>query len=379
MAKQKYIIQGLDAKESFLQEIKQILVNNSFSDVWILTAYLKPVAIENLSAEIKKSKAQIHFVVGINNGVTSFQALNQLVELNAELYTVDTAKVGSIFHVKELLAYGDKSALIICGSANITPGGIANNIEAGLVLELDLSDEGDHELYRQAKDAIDVLVSNYPFNITRQNKSSIKQLFDCGQVEDDDNTRPVSLRTTRSKQSALPAFPLRTVTLKREKKQKAQRIRKLTAKNAGIITFSEYEHVWQSNPLAKSNIGISDSPNTHPKNEMGFGRGKWTRSFDPKVYFKEDVFGNLQWTRNQLGDYTANAEFSFIICGIDYGKYTLSLLHKRKGMEAENQNNYLTSIRWGEAIGIIKNRSLIGRTLNLYKATDGNFFLIDIN
>lgn len=48
-------------------------------------------------------------------------------------------------------------------------------------------------------------------------------------------------------------------------------------------------------------------------------------------------------------------------------------------MEAENQNNYLTSVRWGDASEFVRNKNLIGRTLRLYKSIDGTHFLIDID
>ena len=81
MGQQKYIIQGLDADVSFLKEIKELLFNGNFSDIWFLTAYLKSDAIYNLSIEIRKSTAKVHFIAGIGNGVTSHQALKELLNL----------------------------------------------------------------------------------------------------------------------------------------------------------------------------------------------------------------------------------------------------------------------------------------------------------
>ena len=41
MGQQRYIIQGLDANVSFLQEIKALLLNENFTDIWFLTAYCR--------------------------------------------------------------------------------------------------------------------------------------------------------------------------------------------------------------------------------------------------------------------------------------------------------------------------------------------------
>ena len=154
MAQQKYILQGLDKSVAFLKEIIDLLKDADFTDIWFLSAYLKENAIYNLTSSIKKSGANIHFLVGVGNGVTSYQALKALLDLGVEVYTFDTARIGSIFHVKEILACGDSCAKMVCGSANITPGGLANNIEAGVIVTLNLTDNQDRNFFDDAITAI---------------------------------------------------------------------------------------------------------------------------------------------------------------------------------------------------------------------------------
>lgn len=67
-----------------------------------------------------------------------------------------------------------------------------------------------------------------------------------------------------------------------------------------------------------------------------------------------------------------------IICGINYGEYELTILHKRKGMVAYRQKNYVTSIRWGEVSYLLKNENLLGRELMIYKTHDKEHYVIDI-
>ena len=67
-----------------------------------------------------------------------------------------------------------------------------------------------------------------------------------------------------------------------------------------------------------------------------------------------------------------------IICGINYGEYKLRILHKRKGMVAYQQNNYVTSIRWGDVSYLLKNENLLGRELVIYKTSDKERYVIDI-
>lgn len=380
MGQQRYIIQGLDENVSFLQEIEALFLNGNFSDIWFLTAYLKSDAIYNLSTEIRKSKAKVHFIVGIGNGVTSYQALKELLKLRVELYTVDTAKIGSIFHVKEVLALGNNLACIICGSANITPGGLSRNIEAGVVSTFDLTKEEDNTAFQQAMNIVNALITSYPEHIKKRSIDDIDKLFEYGRVEDENRiTTSTATKATSKHSITAKPFPLRTVKLKTRKKDVLKKAITTIKDDSNNISVIEYKQVWQSRPLSKSNIGVTDNPNTHAKGEMGLGKGKWTGNFNPQQYFRDEVFGDLEWHQNDLGDTVAEGIFKLHICGTDHGNFKLTLLHKRKGMEAENQNNYLTSVRWGDASEFVRNKNLIGRTLRLYKSIDGTHFLIDID
>lgn len=171
---------------------------------------------------------------------------------------------------------------------------------------------------------------------------------------------------------------MQSVELKTRKKNVLDKVITVTNNDDQNISVFEYKQVWQSKPLAKSNIGVTDNPNTHAKGEMGLGKGKWSGDFNPQQYFRNEVFESLEWKSNELGDTVVEGIFKLHICGTDHGDFKLTLLHKRKGMEAENQNNYLTNVRWGDASEYIRNKNLIGRTLKLYKSIDGKHFLIEI-
>lgn len=128
------------------------------------------------------------------------------------------------------------------------------------------------------------------------------------------------------------------------------------------ITVEETcEEVWRSNKLTKSHLGIVKS-GTKPKVEMSLVKGQY-RQIDQLTYFRNVVFGALDWINNEKGDEIATAYFTIIISGINYGEYELKVLHKRKGMKAYTQDNYVTSIKWGTASYLLKNENLLGREL----------------
>lgn len=128
MADFKYIMQGFQKDINFFDEIKEVLETEDYTSIWILTAFVNERAICNLMPSIKKSKADISFIIGIRNNVSTYQALKCLINMKVSVFVFDTARIESIFHAKVIVGSGTNSAKVICGSANITTGGLANNI-----------------------------------------------------------------------------------------------------------------------------------------------------------------------------------------------------------------------------------------------------------
>lgn len=106
MADLKYIMQGFQEDINFFDEIKEVLEKDDFTSVWILTAFINEHAIYNLMPSIKKSKADISFIIGIRNNVSTYQALECLINTNVSVFVFDTARVEFIFHAKVVAGSG---------------------------------------------------------------------------------------------------------------------------------------------------------------------------------------------------------------------------------------------------------------------------------
>ena len=179
----------------------------------------------------------------------------------------------------------------------------------------------------------------------------------------------------KQEKSIVSRFPLvnkKLLSFGKKQKQTNAILRKLDQ----VIVEEVCEEVWKSNKLTKSHLGIVKK-GTHAKGEMSLGKGQY-RQIDQFTYFRDTVFRDLDWKNNKSGDEIANAYFTMIICGINYGEYKLRILHKRKGMVAYQQNNYVTSIRWGDVSHLLKNENLLGRELVIYKTSDKERYVIDI-
>ena len=349
MADLKYIMQGFQEDINFFDEIKEVLEKDDFTSVWILTAFINERAIYNLMPSIKKSKADISFIIGIRNNVSTYQALECLININVSVFVFDTARVESIFHAKVVAGSGLTTAKIICGSANITTGGLANNIEAGIISKLNLECEADKKFWTEVKEYIDNIIYNYPKNVKKISEESENQRRLRSNFSGEDKEK--------QEKSIVSRFPLankKLLNLGKKQKQTNAILRKLNQ-----ITVEETcEEVWRSNKLTKSHLGIVKS-GMKPKVEMSLVKGQY-RQIDQLTYFRNVVFGALDWINNEKGDELATAYFTIIISGINYGEYELKVLHKRKGMKVYTQDNYVTSIKWGTASYLLKMKICLG-------------------
>lgn len=380
MADLKYIMQGFEEKVNFCDEIIALLADYKYKEVYILTAFINDAAVYNLEKALKSTEAKLVFVIGIRNGVTTVQALRRLFELNVEIYTFDTARSDSIFHVKTVWGKGDDEAKIICGSANITTGGLANNIEAGIVLDLSFEEVCDRKLSEEIDGYIEKIIDDYPENVKAIiQMEEIEKLSDQGLLTDEKRKVKRTVGDSRQKDNCSTVITSRFPLVKRKMKfpsSKGKQLEAIYRKINNITIEDRCTEVWRSKKLKKTHLGITNK-NTHPKGEMSLGKGKY-KEIDQYTYFREKVFGDLKWKINKNGDEISKANFTLIISGINYGVFELEILHKRRGMIAYKQENYVTSIRWGECSRIIRNKALLDKQFVLLKSQKQGDFVIDI-
>jgi hypothetical protein len=103
-------------------------------------------------------------------------------------------------------------------------------------------------------------------------------------------------------------------------------------------------------------------------------------TIDQTTYFRNDVFGNLQWQRWRVkppSERTA-VGFDITVLGAHWGVHRLNVSHKPSG-EA-GQSNYTSSLHWKPLGARIKAANLTGHTLTLYRPAPGTQepFFIDI-
>ncbi|MGE4267058.1 MAG: hypothetical protein AB7F25_06455 [Deferribacterales bacterium] len=132
------------------------------------------------------------------------------------------------------------------------------------------------------------------------------------------------------------------------------------------------KEVWIKTNLPEGDLQLLTSCNASGVlrlTQSGYG-------IDQTTYFRNTVFRNLAW-RAIDGKEMARAKFKIFIHGNDRGTFTLEISYKPSW--ESGQNNYTTGLHWGDAVNVIQDHSLIGRTLTLYEVNNEPYdYLIDI-
>ena len=121
----------------------------------VAVAWLRRSGLDRLARTLRQVRSQgglLRFTVGIDKGSTSRQALHEALALTPDVYVIHDERAHVTFHPKLFCAQGAGRAWLLVGSHNLTGGGTASNLEAGLRLRLDLEDQADRAVLQQVRD-----------------------------------------------------------------------------------------------------------------------------------------------------------------------------------------------------------------------------------
>ena len=378
MAKARFLLQAA-TNEHHSKVIKEVF-SKAPDRLLISVAFAKSQGVSIIKQALEKSEGKSTVFVGIRNGITSFQALEMILETGAKLYVVDTGSHTTIFHPKMYLARFEKSVTVIIGSANLTLGGLCNNIEASSLLELDLSSTDDNRFVDQAESAFDYLVTTYPDHVLHiKSKEDIESILEGGRIIDetvaanDKNSIP-----PKENVDIRPLMKLFQTSLRDEGDQVGvdRHLR------VGKPNPHDYRLVWQSNKLTKRDLNIPTGKNTNPTGSMLWKKGRM-EGIDQRHYFRDQVFANMDWSVDASKPHyeRAHIHVHIVIKGEYKGAFNLRISHNMdKESESYKQNNSMTHVSWGEAKSLVAQSNLLGLTMTLYrKDSTPPEFMIEID
>ncbi|WP_407481130.1 hypothetical protein [Acinetobacter baumannii] len=404
MLSPKIFFQRLDGAD-FVTELAQASIN--YQEGMVSVAFARKNGADILCNNILNNK-KVLFFIGINNGVTSKQALEYLIDQNVhqDIYLVNTGTSQQIFHPKVFCFYdvASKQGVLSLGSSNLTSGGFEKNIEANILLYIDST---NWDLI----DTIDINLNSIKADcIHLKSKTQLDDLLKDGFLEDETKKTFVEARssvTQNSGSSKIPKITLKTVIKSQTASPSTPATTGTTASpstpattgttaspstpvttgamasasTAGFIIPPQYQQVWKSKELTQRDLCIPKGQNTHQTGSMLWKKGE--SNLDQLHEFYSLIFSNLNWYPKKNSQHLLKAEgnFKIYIYTAYQGQYSLTLTHNTDTKSRSyQQKNSMTSISWGAAKSIIASSAYLGKHMYLYKSsvqTDPFILMID--
>ncbi|MGD0860446.1 MAG: hypothetical protein ABR912_14170 [Terracidiphilus sp.] len=385
MAELDFILQAVTTA-NHAKALQALLALPDPTEVLVSVAFVREPGLDALEAAIKPVAVKARFFIGIRNDITSIQAVKRLLAMKVKLYAVDTGSRGTLFHPKLYLAASGRKATAIIGSANLTFGGLHNNIEVSTRVNLDLSSAADKKFLEDVTNAFAEMLKNHPRHVFLiKDDQHAGELFSSGRLADENLTPAPSFTSSvrKGERDDLPPMKLNRVF----RSGIAGAIPKPLAKplKSGLTAVAQPASsanylVWESKPLERRDLTIPTASGTHETGSVNLDKGLLPKAVDHRSYFRDEVFSHLVWTPRSKTVDEAHAKFQLIISGIGYGEFNLNIRHTKTKDKSYKQRNALTRLSWGPARQYIARPDLIGRTLALYcDAIDPTRFTIEID
>lgn len=391
----RLVFQGLTAK-THAAELTELFSVPAVQSSLFSVAFVNQSGVMEVEDTLKANAAGLTIFAGIRNAITSYQGLKRLHEIiGSRLHLVDTGSRTIVFHPKFYLVQGRLEARLMIGSANLTLGGLNNNIEASVTLDLIFADQAEKQFVDDLTTLMSGLTAEYPSHVTRvQNVKELDDLLESGRIIDENQLPPVtpSRLAPNANADTVPPMQLKVKPVKAKltksllgglPKRKKMAAATVAAGAAALNLGADYELVWESKELTRRDLSIPDDKVTHPTGSMNLDKGRLAVDIDHRHYFRDEVFNDLAWTSSARTRTVedATATFELVLKGVSAGEFTLEIHHTTStNTRMYEQRNAMTRLSWGKMHTTIGRPDLIGRTAKLYRnRTDTKKFLIEID
>lgn len=391
MPSTEFILQGFTAR-THADAVRELFNVPEIQRVLLSVAYVSESGVKQIADQLRASAAHVTVFAGIRNDITSLQALALLHTIIGDrLYTVDTGARSLVFHPKLYLVRGRDRAGLLVGSANLTLAGLNNNVEAGIVLNLDMRNDADRTVVKSIETQLLSLPGEYPANVVQVGAAHVlDNLRAAGLLVDETARPPPKPRTSAAPASAPDTTPRIVLKVPPIHAGFKKAVSKTAEPATPAIPVSpvdpaavgvQLEEVWAMDNLTMRDLNIPDGANTNKTGSINLDKGLLPDTIDFQDYFRQDVFQHLAWsTRSPTVD-EATATFQLVLRAIDYGDFELTIRHTTdKSSESYRQKNAMTRLSWGPIAAHISKQDLIGRSLTLYRDTaDPKKFVLEID
>lgn len=396
MTTKEFILQGV-TERTHKDAVRELFEIDEIKRVLFSVAYMSESGIEPLEDLFIKYAPLLTVFAGIRNDVTSYQGLMKIHGIaGSTLYAVDTGSRTVVFHPKLYFVRGAKEARLVMGSANLTLGGLNNNIEAGMLFKFDLSMAEDLKVVKEIESELIALPKDYVEHVLlMDDPAKIENLKVNGRVTDESAVLPPRPSTSsggKSGSDPVPRIKLKTTPMHR--RLRAARPAKPPAAAApapGVVAAAPpaaapatgvvLDLMWESKPLTERDLNIPTGSNTNKTGSINLDKGLLPEAEDHRPYFRNKVFNALSWTYRSPTVDEAWGQFQLVLKGVSHGVFDMVVRHTNSTTSPSYlQNNAMTRLSWGPMRVYVADASLIGRTLALYRdRADPTQFVIEID
>lgn len=398
----KFLGQGFEAasSDSVGHNLITLFGSGEYHTFTAVSAFLSQAGITGLGNLIKQDGNKfkdVTVITGVDQQGTSKEALEALLALNINSYVFYQPGI-SIFHPKIYLFEGDLKSTVIIGSSNLTTQGLFVNVEASLRLEIKHDDADGMAILKQITDYYDGLYNLSDPNLSPLSDTLIQTLVAANIVPTEPERRRLYSKSegaAASRTSVTGVFPRRALPTA------PAAFKSTRASNSASSTGTGTAPTGTAVSNAQTVVAAVTTPTaaTQPTTGAQLGNLVWVRRslpassvqqfaagtnptgglrlvqdrffasgavIDQTTYFRNVVFGGYAWAQVSLTPFVevAVVPFEITIRGVNVGTFNLSIRHKPSG--DAGQNNYTTSISWGNAVAHITAQDLTGSRLELY-------------
>lgn len=165
-------------------QLLKLLNSPSYHTLNIVVAFAKNsgvLRIRNSLEEFRERGGKVNAYIGVDLGVTSYEALSNLLPCTDSLNIIHAEK-GQTFHTKIYQFLGKKKGMIVVGSHNLTGGGLWTNFESSAHISIDMSNSEDADILSEQEGYFKNLNSLKDLCMPIATKDDIEKLLQNGYI-----------------------------------------------------------------------------------------------------------------------------------------------------------------------------------------------------
>jgi HKD family nuclease len=165
-------------------QLIKLLDSPNYHTLNIVVAFAKNSGVLRIKDSLEKFRergGKVNAYVGVDLGVTSYEALSNLLICTDSLNIVHAEK-GQTFHTKIYQFLGKENGMIVIGSHNLTGGGLWTNFESSAHISVEMSNSEDAEMLIEQEGYFKSLNSLQDLCMPITAKDDIEKLLQNGYI-----------------------------------------------------------------------------------------------------------------------------------------------------------------------------------------------------